>query len=106
MAWPALARHWLQHAQAELMYAQHWPWTLRRLRQGHRPGPMLSMHELSLSMPEPKPYTCIGQAVVTELCYQNGLNTFYSGKCLDTFQWEICVMSWSVHNQSPVLART
>ena len=50
MAWPALARHWLQHAQAELMYAQHWPWTLRRLGQGHRQGPMLSMHELSLSI--------------------------------------------------------
>ena len=57
----AQAQHWLR--QAQLMHAQHWPRTQSRSRQGGGcpplpcshlgPRPMLSMHELSLSMPEP-----------------------------------------------------
>ena len=57
----AQAQHWLRHAQAQLMHAQHWPRTQMRTRQGGAapplprtalgPRPMLSMHELSL--PEP-----------------------------------------------------
>ena len=57
----AQAQHWLLHAQAQLMHAQHWPRTQSRSRQGGGcpplpcshlgPRPMLSMHELSL--PEP-----------------------------------------------------
>ena len=57
----AQAQHWLRHAQAQLMHAQHWPRTQSRSRQGGGcpplpcshlgPRPMLSMHEPSL--PEP-----------------------------------------------------
>ena len=50
----------LMHAQAQLMHAQRWPRTQKR-QGGAAPlpltalgsRPMLSMHELSLSMPEP-----------------------------------------------------
>ena len=45
----AQAQHWLR--QAQLMHTQQWPRTQSCSRQG-RP-PLLSMHELSLSMPEP-----------------------------------------------------
>ena len=55
------AQQWLR--QAQLMHAQHWPRTQSRSRQGGGcppppcshlgPRPLLSMHELSLSMPEP-----------------------------------------------------
>merc|ERR1711966_219012 len=54
----AQAQHWLRHAQAQLMHAQHWPRTRMRTRQGGGCPPlpcshlglrpMLSMHELSL----------------------------------------------------------
>ena len=57
----AQAQHWLRHAQAQLMHAQHWPRTQSRSRQGGGcsplpcshlgPRPMLGMHKLSL--PEP-----------------------------------------------------
>ena len=60
----AQAQPWLRHAQAQLVHAQHWPKTLSCSRQGgaalhplpcsHQgPRQMLSIDELSLSMPEP-----------------------------------------------------
>ena len=37
----AQAQHWLRHAQAQLMHAQHWPRTLSRWKQGGRAPPVL-----------------------------------------------------------------